>query len=249
MSINVFDSLGRYRCSGPVESLVLNSVEHARRDNKGAISVDFISRICRLATVLLMRKALLAVLAAGLFSFSSSAWGQTNSTGTFVTSKASSKAVSSKTASSGTPLNPCDLALPYGTIDQADVTAAINMVLSPATCTANIDGANVCNVAIVQRVVNASLSGGTCLMGNSHAVTVNWVVSTSSNVAGYNIYRGATSSPPYTKLNPTPVVGTTFTDSTVQAQQTYYYVATAVDTSGNESAYSSPPAQAVVPYP
>jgi len=38
--------------------------------------VEFISRICYSATVLPMRKALLAVLAVGLFSFSSSAWGQ-----------------------------------------------------------------------------------------------------------------------------------------------------------------------------
>jgi hypothetical protein len=38
--------------------------------------VEFIFRMCRLATVIPMRKGLLAIFAAGLFSFSSSAWAQ-----------------------------------------------------------------------------------------------------------------------------------------------------------------------------
>jgi fibronectin type 3 domain-containing protein len=39
-----------------------------------------------------------------------------------------------------------------------------------------------------------------------------------------------------------------YTDSSVQAGSTYYYVITAVDSSGNESAFSNQ-AQAVVPTP
>jgi len=35
------------------------------------------------------------------------------------------------------------------------------------------------------------------------------------------------------------VGGASFTDSNVQTGQTYYYVATAVDASGNESVYSN----------
>jgi fibronectin type 3 domain-containing protein len=75
------------------------------------------------------------------------------------------------------------------------------------------------------------------------------VASTSSNAAGYNVYRGAISGGPYTKVNSSLIVGTTYTDSLVQAGQSYYYVATAVDTSGNESAYSAPPVQTVIPSP
>jgi fibronectin type 3 domain-containing protein len=43
-------------------------------------------------------------------------------------------------------------------------------------------------------------------------------------------------------------VDTTFTDSTVVAGTTYFYVVTAVDGSGTESAYSNE-AKAVVPSP
>ena len=169
--------------------------------------------------------------------------------GTYASSTASFKAAS-KTGSGGTPLSPCDLNSD-GVVNSTDVNLAINMVLSPTSCVANIEGANVCNVAVVQRVVNASLPGGTCAAaGNSHTVTLNWVASISSNVAGYNVYRGTVSGGPYAKLNSSSlVVGTTYTDSTVQSQQSYYYVATAVDSSGNESAYSNPPAQVVVPSP
>jgi fibronectin type 3 domain-containing protein len=42
---------------------------------------------------------------------------------------------------------------------------------------------------------------------------------------------------------------TTYTDTTVQAGQTYYYVATAVASNGTESADSSPPVQATIPSP
>ncbi len=83
---------------------------------------------------------------------------------------------------------------------------------------------------------------------SSHSASLAWTASTSANVAGYNVYRGAAQSGPYTKLNPSLIPGTTYTDSAVQAGQIYYYVCTAVDTSGNESAYSNV-AQATIPAP
>ncbi len=184
----------------------------------------------------------------------SAQWGPNG--GGYASSTASFKAASSGTPPAGTPLNPCDLALPYGTINQADVTAALNMVLNVTPCTANIDGAGVCNVTIVQRVVDASLPNGTCLLGNSvtsHSVTLSWVAGTATPpalVAGYNIYRGAVSGGPYTKLTTSVWTnGSPYTDSSVQAGQTYYYVATTVDTTGNESAFSTPPIPAVIPSP
>jgi fibronectin type 3 domain-containing protein len=45
-----------------------------------------------------------------------------------------------------------------------------------------------------------------------------------------------------------PVSSTTYTDRTVLAGGTYYYVVTAVDSSGNQSVYSKQ-AQAVIPAP
>lgn len=70
-------------------------------------------------------------------------------------------------------------------------------------------------------------------------VTLSWTASTTAGV-NYNIYRGTTSGGPYaTKVNATPVTGTSFTDTTVVSGQTYYYVARAVDGTGTESVNSN----------
>jgi fibronectin type 3 domain-containing protein len=76
-------------------------------------------------------------------------------------------------------------------------------------------------------------------------VTLTWTASTST-VSGYNVYRSTVSGGPYTKLTASPVAATTYVDSTVTASQTYYYVVTAVDSSGVESANSAE-VSAVVP--
>ena len=164
-------------------------------------------------------------------------WTQ-SPTGTYQSSTASFKAAAS----------PCDLNSD-GVVNSTDVNLAVNMVLNPSSCTANINGTNVCNVVVVQRVVNASMTGGACVIGNAHSVTVNWAASTSTNISGYNVYRSTISGSNYGKINSTLVSALTYVDSTVQAGTTYYYVVTAVDVNGNESAYSTPPATAAVPYP
>jgi fibronectin type 3 domain-containing protein len=81
-----------------------------------------------------------------------------------------------------------------------------------------------------------------------HYASLTWTASTSSNVAGYNVYRATSSAGTYIKLTSSLVAGTSYTDYTVTAGQTYYYVTTAVDSSGNESAYSNQ-AQALTPTP
>ena len=80
-----------------------------------------------------------------------------------------------------------------------------------------------------------------------HIVDLSWTASTSV-VAGYNIYRGTVSGGPYTRINASLEPATLYTDSAVQAGQTYYYVTAAVDSSGVESGYSNV-VQAVVPTP
>ena len=80
-----------------------------------------------------------------------------------------------------------------------------------------------------------------------HSVDLTWNASMSV-VVGYSIYRGATSGGPYSKINSTLDASTAYTDSTVQAGQTYYYVATAVDSTGAESVYSNQ-VTAVIPTP
>jgi fibronectin type 3 domain-containing protein len=62
------------------------------------------------------------------------------------------------------------------------------------------------------------------------------------------VYRSTTSGGPYTLLTTAPTGGVTFTDNAVQAGVTYFYVVTAVDANGNESAFSNE-AAATVPTP
>jgi len=148
-----------------------------------------------------------------------------------------------------TGMNGCDLNQD-GVVNQADVSLAVNMTLGLAPCTATIQSGGVCTVVLVQRVANAAAPGGTCLSDApaGHSVALTWVSSTSSNVTGYNIYRSSAAAGPYTKLNPTLVTGTTYSDAAVASGQTYYYVSTAVDIHNLESNYSNV-AQAVIPSP
>lgn len=81
-----------------------------------------------------------------------------------------------------------------------------------------------------------------------HAVTLTWDPSTSSSVAGYRVYRGNASGGPYFGLSSSLDSSTSFVDSSVVSGGKYFYVATAVDTSGNESAFSNE-ASATVPNP
>jgi hypothetical protein len=81
-----------------------------------------------------------------------------------------------------------------------------------------------------------SLSGnGTAV---SHSVVLSWTDSDSS-VAGYNTYSSTEAGGPYVRMTGTPMTNPAFTDTTVQSGRTYYYVVTALDTSGNESANST----------
>jgi Abnormal spindle-like microcephaly-assoc'd, ASPM-SPD-2-Hydin len=77
--------------------------------------------------------------------------------------------------------------------------------------------------------------------------SVNLVWNSSSDVVGYNVYRSITPSGTYTRINSTLDSNTAYTDSTVVSGRTYYYAATSVSSSGQESTRSTPPVQAVIP--
>jgi hypothetical protein len=79
---------------------------------------------------------------------------------------------------------------------------------------------------------------GTQQSQSGHSVALSWDAST-SQVIGYNVYRGTASGGPYNKLNPSATTATAYTDTSVQSGQTYYYVTTAVDSSHVESAHSN----------
>jgi hypothetical protein len=67
-----------------------------------------------------------------------------------------------------------------------------------------------------------------------HTVTLHWQASTTKNVR-YNIYRGPKPGFHPDKLNAAPIDGLTFTDTTAENGRKYYYVARAVDATGQES--------------
>jgi len=118
------------------------------------------------------------------------------------------------------------------------LTPSQNLVLgvqfSP-TATGSLGG----TISIVSNATGSPAA--VTLLGNGvvqHSVTLSWIASTST-VAGYNVYRSTTSGSGYVKVNSSLVIGLTYTDSNVVSGTTYFYVATAADSSGNESAFSN----------
>ena len=122
-----------------------------------------------------------------------------------------------------------------GLVIAAGQTAALNVSFAPAA-TGSVAG----SITIVSNASNSptkiSLSGtGTAV---AYSAVLTWTASTSP-VSGYNIYRSTSQSGPFTKLTPSLISGTTYSDSSVQAGQTYYYVATAVNSNDIESIFSN----------
>ena len=87
--------------------------------------------------------------------------------------------------------------------------------------------------------LKVGLSGtGVTAPPSNLSVTLKWDPS-SSKVSGYFVYRSTKSDGPYTKVNSSVDGSTSYTDSTIAAGQTYYYVVAAVSTSNVESPYSN----------
>jgi hypothetical protein len=128
--------------------------------------------------------------------------------------------------------------LPAG--QSATFTLTFKPSASGATSASLSFSSNASNSPAVQAMT------GTGAAATQHTVDLSW--SASSGAVGYNVYRGTVSGGPYTMINSSLDSTTAYTDSTVVSGQTYYYVATAVDASSNESGYSNQ-ATAVIPNP
>jgi hypothetical protein len=91
---------------------------------------------------------------------------------------------------------------------------------------------------------------GTAAAVQTYTVQLSWAASTSSNIVGYNIYRSPLGSAcgAYARVNSTLNPSTSFGDSSVADGQTYCYVTTAVNSSNQESSFSTP-VEATVPAP
>jgi hypothetical protein len=131
-----------------------------------------------------------------------------------------------------------------GVILQPGQTTTVTPTFKPAAA-----GAVTGTLTVASNASNSpdsiSLSG-TGVASVSHSVALSWSPSTSSGVTGYNTYSSQVSGGPYTKLTSAPVTGTSYTDSAVQAGQTYYFVVTSLDSSNVESPFSAE-VSAVIP--
>jgi Carboxypeptidase regulatory-like domain len=121
--------------------------------------------------------------------------------------------------------------LPNGTYTVLPIDAGF--AYSPNSQTVTVNGANDTGVNF------------TAAAGQAHSVALTWNASTST-VSGYNVYRSTMSGSGFTRLNSSLISGVAYSDTTVAAGTTYFYVATAVDSSGDESSDSNQ-ATAVIP--
>src|SRR5205814_6750662 len=81
-----------------------------------------------------------------------------------------------------------------------------------------------------------------------HAVDLSWNASQSSDVVGYNVFRGNNMEGAYSRINVALEASLSYTDSGVTGGKKYYYVVTAMDSNSIESGYSNE-ASAVIPVP
>jgi hypothetical protein len=123
-----------------------------------------------------------------------------------------------------------------GTTLAAGQTAELNVVFAPKA-TGSVSGI----VSLVSNATNSPNSlavTGTGVSSTTHSVSLSWLASSSSGVAGYYVYRSTVSGGSYTRITSSALSAQKYTDGSVTSGKTYYYVVTAVTSSGTESAHS-----------
>jgi hypothetical protein len=122
-------------------------------------------------------------------------------------------------------------------------TTVVNVTFTPSS-----SGAASGSVSVSSNATNSPAKiglTGTGVTPIAHSVSLSWTDG-DTGVTGYNTYVASVSGGPYLKLTSTPAAGTSYVDSSVQSGRTYYYVVTALDSTNQESTYSSEIA-AIVP--
>ncbi|NEZ03924.1 hypothetical protein G4Y73_07140 [Wenzhouxiangella sp. XN201] len=84
-----------------------------------------------------------------------------------------------------------------------------------------------------------AVPGSLTATGGPGHINLDWADNTESDLAGYNVYRSATSGGSYTLIGSGLVADSAYQDKDVTAGTTYFYVVTAVDFSSNESSSSN----------
>lgn len=174
-------------------------------------------------------------------SFGSLTTGTNTSQTVALTNTGNSSVSISQVTESGADFSTNAIALPLSLA--AGQSTSFTVTFAPAS-TGTLSG----SVSVVSNASNSPLVialFGTGATPVSHSVSLSWTPS-SSSYSGFNIYRGTTSGGPYTRVDASMVSSASYLDSGVNSGQTYYYVATEIDTTGTESSYSSE-VSAVVP--
>jgi hypothetical protein len=140
-------------------------------------------------------------------------------------------------SASGSAFAVSGITVPYTLASGASVTLQVSYAPPLA-------GSYSGTVAITSNASNSPLS--ISLAGTAtHSVGLSWTDG-DPGIAGYRVYRATQSGGPYTVANSSLIGASSWNDDNVQNGQTYYYVLTAVDASGNESEYS-PEVSAAIP--
>lgn len=162
--------------------------------------------------------------------------GQTDTQAAVFTATGGSVTISSAASSSAL------FALPGATFPiqiAAGQSVQLNVAFTPKAA-----GGASASLTFQSNASDAQASEAVAGTGTAPQVSLGWSASTSP-VEGYNVYRG-TARGQYSKLNSALDPNTSYTDMTVASGTTYYYAATAVNSSGQESAFSAP-VQVAVP--
>jgi hypothetical protein len=174
------------------------------------------------------------------FNFNSVNDGSSASVNVTLTNTGNSNVMISGVTATGTGFSATGVS---GTMLTPNQTATLVITFAPTTA-----GAVTGNVAVSSNASNSPTINlaGTGVQQTPHTVALTWTASVSTDVIGYNIYRGTTTGGPYSILDSAPVAADSYNDSAVQSGQTYFYIVRAIDNTGLES-LNSTEVQAIIP--
>ena len=232
-----------YQCkkNGTVISGAISSAYTTPATVASESGSQYIVVVSNLAGNLSSNAAILTVSPAGQLSASTTqlsygnvAVGSSSSQSVTLTNTGSGSISITNVSLTGTGLSSAGVS--SGLILTAGNSAVLNITFAPSS-SGTLSGDVTVTTDAGGTTLTITLSGA-AIEPVSHTVTLG-LTPNSSNVTGYNIYRSSASSGPYSQLNSVLVTSSNYVDSAVVAAHTYYYVATAVDSSGIESAYSN----------
>ncbi len=144
----------------------------------------------------------------------------------------------------GTVLSNFDVFAQAGGIDRA-IVRSFTTTVTDGNVTLDfirrVEYAKISAIEIIPATVTnppAAVTGVTAA-GVATGINLGWSASTAANLGGYNVYRSASATGTFTKVNTAVLTGTTYADTAAPAGVASFYQVTAVDQAGNESARSA----------